>query len=453
MPRRLFPPLMLLLASCTSSTAPYETPTRSVGTASFAPSIPTFEPSSATTGSVLRSNASIVRDFLDLSFSLESGTEIPLLTRFEGPISVQLTGRYPATASADLESLLARLRNEAGIDINRSQSGTPNILIEAIPRSEINRLVPNAACFVAPNVSGLSDYLKNGQNRRHSWSRMTVRKTMTIFVPSDASPQETRDCLHEEVSQAIGPLNDLYHLTDSVFNDDNVHATLTSFDMLILRAYYDPMLSNGMTRQEVAGRLPYILTRLNPAGRGLPSSSVSNVIAQWDASIKQALGNGVSDRERIRAAQRAVALVKAHRITDNRAAFSYFVLGRVTMGKNDRESRSAFETADRLYAGLPDSGIHRAFVATQLAAFALSEGRADQALQMVKPYLQIARDNENASLLATLMLLQAEALELKGASADARSVRLDSMGWARYGFGSEKAVQARIREIAALSPR
>jgi len=34
------------------------------------------------------------------------------------------------------------------------------------------------------------------------------------------SPQEVRDCLHEELAQALGPLNDLYRLPDSVFNDD-----------------------------------------------------------------------------------------------------------------------------------------------------------------------------------------------------------------------------------------
>ena len=28
-----------------------------------------------------------------------------------------------------------------------------------------------------------------------------------VFVPADASPQELRDCLHEELAQALGPLN------------------------------------------------------------------------------------------------------------------------------------------------------------------------------------------------------------------------------------------------------
>jgi hypothetical protein len=40
-----------------------------------------------------------------------------------------------------------------------------------------------------------------------------------------------------------------------------------------------------------------------------------------------------------------------------------------------------------------------------------------------------------------------------GRSSEARTVRLDSLGWARYGFGPDEVVRARLNEIAALTPR
>ena len=92
---------------------------------------------------------------------------------------------------------------------------------------------------------------------------------VSLFIPSDASPQEIRDCLHEEFAQGLGPLNDLYRLPNSVFNDDNIHTILTDFDMMVLRATYAPELRSGMTRAEVAARLPAILRRINPAGEGV----------------------------------------------------------------------------------------------------------------------------------------------------------------------------------------
>ena len=47
----------------------------------------------------------------------------------------------------------------------------------------------------------------------------------------------------------------------------------------------------------------------------------------------------------------------------------------------------------------------------------------------------------------------AEALEIEGRGIEARRVRLDSIGWARYGFGPDWAVRAKLREIASLNPR
>ena len=47
-----------------------------------------------------RSNSEIAQDFLDLSFRMESGRPIPEMTRFEGPISVRVTGDIPATLVA-----------------------------------------------------------------------------------------------------------------------------------------------------------------------------------------------------------------------------------------------------------------------------------------------------------------------------------------------------------------
>ncbi|MGB7318215.1 MAG: ATP-dependent transcriptional regulator, partial [Planktotalea sp.] len=37
-------------------------------------------------------------------------------------------------------------------------------------------------------------------------------------------------------------------------------------------------------------------------------------------------------------------------------------------------------------------------------------------------------------------------------SSEARTIRMDSLGWARYGFGADWAVRAKLREISSLSP-
>ena len=71
---------------------------------------------------------------------------------------------------------------------------------------------------------------------------------------------------------------------------------------------------------------------------------------------------------------------------------------------------------------------------------------------MLKGQADLARRYENAALLASLLMLEAEALEITGRGDRAQAVRRDSMGWARYGFGPEWAVRAKLSEVAALNP-
>lgn len=71
---------------------------------------------------------------------------------------------------------------------------------------------------------------------------------------------------------------------------------------------------------------------------------------------------------------------------------------------------------------------------------------------LIGPHLATAERAENAALLATLMMLRAEALDLSGRVSEAQAVRLDSLGWARYGYGADWAVRAKLREVGALSP-
>jgi len=301
-------------------------------------------------------------------------------------------------------------------------------------------------------VDSLAEYRRARGTRTTDWSRIVRREKIAIFVPNDASPQETRDCLHEELAQAIGPLNDLYRLSDSVFNDDNVHAVLTGFDMLILRAYYAPELRAGMSRQEVAQRLPAILSRLNPDGDRIAPRYSGPTPRAWIEAIQAALGPGMRASARRAAAIDAVRIAQAVGWTDHRRAFSHFALGRLAQSDDPDFAREQFLLADRFYSTGPGTRLHRAYVATQLASHAIARGDGAAALEMLGPQIAVAKRFENAALIATLKMLQAEALDLENRVAEARSVRLDSLGWARYGYGADWAVQAKLREVGALSP-
>jgi len=453
--RRFVFPLTLILNACAPATpivATLDTATRAI-TSTDQTGLPPMKTFGAPKTTIPRmSNNDLALDFMELAFQLESGRELPRFTRFETPITVRVTGAPPPSLGADLTKLLYRLRTEARIPISYTTASDANITIEAVTRSTIRRALPKAACFVVPNISSIGEYKSARRSKRTNWSGLHKREKVAIFLPNDSSPQEVRDCLHEELAQALGPLNDLYRLPNSVFNDDNVHTILTGFDMMILRAYYDPSLSSGMSRGQVSSRLPAILRKINPGGEGVQARYSTRTPRAWSDAVQTALGPGASGTERTAAVKEALRIAAALGWQDHRRAFAHYAAGRIAQIHDPQSARAHFRQADAYFARTPHARLHRAYVATQLGAHAIAEGNGKLALQIVTPQLAIARTSENAALLSTLMLIQAEAYDLLGQVREAREVRLDSLGWARYGFGPDWAVRAKVREIAALNP-
>lgn len=438
--------LAVLVGCSTPETARRVTPEISL------PPMRVFGP--ATPTPTRKSNDVIARDYLDLVFELESGTPLPRLTRFEGPITIKFTGPAPEIAQRDLERLLDRLRREARLPIRQVGGDAPaSINLVPVKRSQIQRVAPTAACFVRPNVASWKEFTASRNDPRNSWVNLVVRDKMAIFLPNDVSPQEMRDCLHEEIAQALGPANDIYRLNDSVFNDDNFHTVLTGFDMLILRVHYSSALQNGMTKNEVAARLPRILNRLNPRGFSNRIATPDPIDVRWKGAILVATSPKQSKSRRRAAAKQAVKLAEKLGSNDSRLAFSNYVLGRVSLGDDPIAALKGFLTAGKIYRSREDTAIQEAHVALQIAAFQLSADQADDALRIVDRSLNAVRQAEHAALLSLMLLVKAEALAVLGRLDQSAKVQQEALAWARYGFGDEGEIRARADEIVAISPR
>jgi hypothetical protein len=99
--------------------------------------------------------------------------------------------------------------------------------------------------------------------------------------------------------------------------------------MLILRAIYSDELRSGMTRAEVAKRLPSIFARINPVGNSVPATRLGKTHRQWKSYISKALGGATTNSERFQAAQSAVNFANQAGWRDHRLGFSYYVLARL----------------------------------------------------------------------------------------------------------------------------
>ncbi len=411
-------------------------------------------PNQSHDSSIYKSNIDIAEEFLDLSFALESGQKLPQFTKFSGPISITVNGSAPNYVIRDLDLLIARLRTEAGIDVSRVTEQIANINIETLPKKQLQKAIPTAACFVVPNVSSWSEYRRKRFKSSLDWTKLTERKQVTVFMPNDVSPQEARDCLHEEIAQSLGPVNDLYRLSDSVFNDDNYHITLTPYDMLILRAYYSPELQNGMTKEQVASILPELLALLNPIGETLPPMRLAKTSKKWVKAIETALGPKTSSEKRRGAAFDAVKIAIENDYKDHRLGFAYFARGQVSLVKDPKTAANDFVRAYAIFKTLfGTTDIHTARASVQMASISMSTGRFDTALTLINDSLPVAEKSQNGTLLFKLLAMKAEVYEGLGRFADAKTIRTEAISWARYGLASNSDISKHLEMVALLRPR
>jgi len=399
-----------------------------------------------------RGNDQIARDILDLGFRLESGRELPRFTRFEGPVALVLRGAVPPLGAVETDRLIARLRSEARLDIRRVTEGPAQIVVEFVPRAQLRRAVPDAACFVVPNVTSWNEFRQNPRNPALDWTALATRKQALVIAPADVTVQELRDCLHEEIAQALGPLNDLYRIGETVWNDDNFQTTLTGYDMLVLRVWNNPALRSGMTRTDVAARLPAIMQRLNPRGGPATPLDDDDTPRDWVAAIEAALSTP-SRGGSYAAARRALDLAQAQGWQDERLAFSLFLSARFAPPDQGTQALEALALAGRIYGARPGTQAQRAHVDLHMAAQALAAGQHAIALRLTDDAMVAAQRTENGALLASLMLVRAQALERLGRRADADAQRKAAIPFAIFGFGSDTAARTRETEIASLGAR
>lgn len=441
-----------VLAGCMGTTSTQEVSRAAPGHVDL-PAMKVFADRPAASGKRY-SNRDVFEEFLDLTFSLESGHRIERFTRFEEPISVAFQAPPAAQTSQDLNALIRRLRSEAEIDIRRVADGSDaNIVIEMLTRRELQRAAPNAACIVVPRVASWAEFRRNRFNRRTDWSSLAARDRAIIFIPADNSAQDIRDCLHEELAQALGPLNDLYRLPDSVFNDDNFHVVLTDYDMMILRAYYSPELRNGMAMHQVAEVLPRVLSRINPQGTTAPIRAAQETRRDWINAIEAALGTRTNASARVSAADRALRLAKSSGYIDHRLGFAYFARARVGAELNRTLAAEDFARAYALFrTHLGARDIHTAQAGLQMASIALSAGRALDAEKFAADAVYAGRSSQNARLLFSALLIQAEARDIQGDTAQAAAMRQEAMAWGRYSIDSASEMRQRMAVIAGLNP-
>jgi len=72
-------------------------------------------------------------------------------------------------------------------------------------------------------------------------------ENVIVLIKAEHAGISRLSCIHEEMAQAMGLVNDSKDARPSIFNDDEEFALLTPHDELLLKILYDPRLTAGMS--------------------------------------------------------------------------------------------------------------------------------------------------------------------------------------------------------------
>jgi len=179
----------------------------------------------------------LARQFERIAFSSEFGGQYRAgrLIRWDGPITVRITGHAPDRFRAEVERQLAELRQLSGLAIDFAPAGAegaaPAMTIEFSASRGGTAFDPNAPCRTLIWETGFA-----------------IRRVQVYITPY---PDELRrHCIAEELTQSLGLADDSPLLRDSIFNDASSRQRLAPWDALMVRILYDPRLKPGMHRTE-----------------------------------------------------------------------------------------------------------------------------------------------------------------------------------------------------------
>lgn len=388
---------------------------------------------------------SVARDFDRLMFQTEWGASVPLLLKWEKPVTVSLATPELAAYGAFLEDLLGRIRQAAPeLDVSVTNGPNADITLRSAPRAEMDEIAADALCFFIPHDVTWPAFKALDARNAAGWDQISKLDKITVFIPAYSQPHEIRSCILEEVTQALGPGNDLRDLDDSIFNDDNAHIWPTSFDLLILRTLYSDQLRNGFDDNEANAKARDILRaeRLGVQTRRRDSNG-----SEYDGAVLIA-ENETDLILRNQAAQAAISLAKTRDAAPHRLGEAYKVAAFVAFeANNPAKVVDYLSKAELAHASvLAANSVHLARVRSELAINLINLEQHETGLALIELAEPVFAANGSDWQLAHALRWRAIALSQLGRWAEASGTALEALDWARYVYGGNSRAAASWRQ-------
>lgn len=381
----------------------------------------------------------LAADFGELVYVTEWGHEYPRLLRWEKPVTIAIEDPVVRAQADILDDLMARIR-AAAPNLRASIADGPrgDITIRAAPKSEMQQQAPTALCFFVPVDATWAEYVGGLNRTKGNWNKVEKLEAITVFVPANAPPHVYRSCIIEEVTQALGPRNDIYGLEDSIYNDDNLHTWPTAFDLLMIAVLYDPELKPYVKRPE-AERVAQAAFASGRYGQIGAKSRRRQPLENRYLAFRDEFAAETKEDKRYAVALKLIALTASFDKTDHRRAEAHRRAGfsRYRAAEYNDAVRHFREAVAEMRTALGEDTPRYARVHSDLGLALMKLGawrEADDAFAAAAPVMAAyGMDLELAHILHLKAITEFEL----GQTDNARKTALASVDWAAYVFGAD----------------
>lgn len=229
------------------------------------------------------SNSVLAENFERIAFNREyrrendqliAQTTPARLSRWEQPIKYSLSGEATTDADrAEYHSFIARLAELTGVEfVEEADDGAPNLTILFLDAEE--RLAFKADLEEKGRARKMPLIIQWVDDVYHTCVGQVAFDDLDsgqivgamIVIKGELEGVQRSSCIHEELAQTLGLMNDDPAVRPSIFNDDQEFALLTEHDEILLRILYDRRLRPGMQADEARPLLPEIIEEIRPGG-------------------------------------------------------------------------------------------------------------------------------------------------------------------------------------------